>query len=387
MDIIIIGTGFAGAVIAERAAKEGKKVLVIEKKEHIAGNMYDFYDQHGILVHKYGPHLFHTNSDLVAEYIKQFGEFFNYSHKVLGYVSEQLVPIPFNKTSIETLFKDRAKCLISKLVESYGDEVKVPILDLLNNDDLEIKELANFIYENVFKYYTMKQWDLLPTEIDPAVTKRVPVSISYDDRYFGDKHQFMPKDGFTSIFKNMLEHENIEIRLNTDSKELLAFKDGQIFFNNELYAGEVVFTGQVDELFDFKYGELPYRSLEFVWENLKMESYQEAGTVNYPTPKEVHAFTRISEFKKFTMENSVLDTTTIITEYPYAYNRNAEKGNIPYYPVFTDENQRKYSMYVEESQRYKNLHLLGRLAEYKYYNMDAIIERALNYYNEKLGSN
>lgn len=371
-DVIVVGAGFAGSVIAQQLSST-HKVLVIEKRNHIGGNMYDYWDENGVLCHQYGPHIFHTNHAEVVDYLSQFTSFFPYEHRVLGYIDEQYVPIPFNLVSIEKCFdKEKAEHLKKRLIETYGMETKVPILKLRESEDEQIKELAEFIYEKVFKYYTMKQWGLSAEEIDPEVTARVPVYVSYDDRYFQDKYQQMPVEGYTHIFKNMLSHDNIDVALNTESQSMLSLKKGAIYLNGELFNGKVIYTGPIDELFKYQLGELPYRSLEFELKHYD-HTHQQCGTVNYPG--EAYPFTRISEYK-YLMKNPP-EKTTIAVEYPYAYNRLSEKGNIPYYPVFTNEVLKQYEAYQELAKQYPNLYLLGRLAQFKYYNMDAIILEAL----------
>lgn len=374
-DVIIVGAGFAGAVLAERLAHRDKQVLVIDSREQIGGNAYD-YMQDGILIHKYGPHIFHTNYIEVFDYLSNFTKWYKYEHKVVGHIKDKVVPIPFNLESIEECFdQDKSVKLKAILKQTYGDGKKVPIMELLKNEDEDIKELADFIFENVFKYYTMKQWGLEADELDSAVTARVPVNVSYDDRYFNDEYQYMPKEGYTKIFEKLLENENIELRLNTYSKDLISLKNGKIFFDGELFEGKMIYTGAIDELFDYSLGELPYRSLDLKLER-KDGTYQKKATENYPCPKEERAYTRITEYKHF-MENEIEDLTYIHTEYPMAYDRNAQIGNIPYYPVFTEENDRRYKSYVELANNYENLILIGRLAEYRYYNMDAIVKKAL----------
>lgn len=374
-DVIIVGAGFAGAVLAERLAHRDKQVLVIDSREQIGGNAYD-YMQDGILIHKYGPHIFHTNYKEVFDYLSNFTKWYKYEHKVVGHIKDKVVPIPFNLESIEECFdQDKSVKLKAILKQTYGDGKKVPIMELLKNEDEDIKELADFIFENVFKYYTMKQWGLEADELDSAVTARVPVNVSYDDRYFNDEYQYMPKEGYTKIFEKLLENENIELRLNTYSKDLISLKNGKIFFDGELFEGKLIYTGAIDELFDYSLGELPYRSLDLKLER-KDGTYQKKATENYPCPKEERAYTRITEYKHF-MENEIEDLTYIHIEYPMAYDRNAQIGNIPYYPVFTEENDRRYKSYVELANNYENLILIGRLAEYRYYNMDAIVKKAL----------
>ena len=374
-DAIIIGAGFAGSTVAERLAANNKHVLIIDKRDHIGGNAYD-YEKDGILIHKYGPHIFHTKSKLVFDYLSTFTEWYSYEHRVLGHIQDKVVPIPFNMLSIEKCFeKEKADHLKEVLLKEYGEGKKIPIMKLLQNQDEDINDLANFIFENVFKYYTMKQWGLRADEIDPGVTARVPVNVSYDDRYFNDDYQFMPSNGYTKIFINMLKNKNIDLMLGVDSKDLMEFKDGKVYFKGELYTGEVVYTGEIDYLFDYQLGELPYRSLDLVLEKHE-GTFQTAATENYPCDASEKPFTRITEYKHF-MVKKPEDITYIHTEYPLPFNKDAEKGNVPYYPIFTEGNQKMYDSYVSLANNYSNLHLLGRLAEYQYYNMDAIVYKAL----------
>lgn len=379
-DYIVVGCGFAGATIAERIANELKKrVLIIEKRDHIGGNMYDYVDENGIIIHQYGPHLFHTNLENVYDYVTKFGNWFSYEHRVLGKVKENLVPIPFNLTSITESFDEEKSNKLKKiLLEEFGEGKKIPILELRKHSDKDINELAEFIYENVFLYYTMKQWDQKPDEIDPAVTNRVPVYVSLDDRYFQDKYQIMPVGGYTKIFEKMLNNDNIDVKLSTNVLDVIEFRNNDIFIDNNKFEGKIIYTGAIDELFDYKFGELPYRSLKFDFETKDMEYYQPVGTVNYPTKED--KFTRITEYKHFTSENNSSNNTVIMREYPCKYENN--KGMTPYYPINNEESTNLYNKYLEEVNKYGNIYLLGRLAQYKYYNMDLIINEALSLFEE-----
>lgn len=371
-DVIIIGAGFAGATVANVLANKGKNVLIIDKRDHIGGNAYDYMEE-DILIHKYGPHIFHTNSKEVFEYLSKFTEWYKYEHKVLGHVDNKLVPIPFNFKSIEECLPDKAEKLIDLLKKDYGEGKKVPIMELLTNENRDIRYLANYIYEHVFKYYTMKQWDMKVEELDSAVSARVPVNTSYDDRYFNDTYQYMPKEGYTKLIEKMLDNEHIEVMLGTNVTDILKLEDGTIYYDGEVFEGDVYYTGAIDELFEYKYGELPYRSLDLILERLN-KTFQDAATENYPE-NDVR-FTRITEYKHF-MEEEPKGVTYIHTEYPFPYRRNCEVGNVPYYPIISDDNQELYETYVKEASKYSKLHLIGRLAEYKYYNMDAIVLKAL----------
>lgn len=371
-DVIIIGAGFAGATVANVLANKGKNVLIIDKRNHFGGNAYDYMEE-DILIHKYGPHIFHTNSKEVFDYLSNFTEWYKYEHKVLGHVDNKLVPIPFNFKSIEECLPEKAEKLIELLKKDYGEGKKVPIMDLLMNENRDIRYLANYIYEHVFKYYTMKQWDMKVEELDSAVSARVPVNTSYDDRYFNDTYQYMPKEGYTKLIEKMLDNEHIEVLLNTNVTDILKLEDGTIYYNNVPFDGDVYYTGALDELFEYKHGELPYRSLDLILERLN-KTFQVAATENYP--ENDVKFTRITEYKHF-MENEPKGVTYIHTEYPFPYRRDVDVGNVPYYPIIKDENQALYEIYVKEASKYSNLHLIGRLAEYKYYNMDAIVLKAL----------
>lgn len=371
-DVIIIGAGFAGATVANVLANKGKNVLIIDKRNHIGGNAYDYMEE-DILIHKYGPHIFHTNSKEVFDYLSNFTEWYKYEHKVLGHVDNKLVPIPFNFKSIEECLPEKAEKLIELLKKDYGEGKKVPIMELLSNENEDIRHLANYIYEHVFKYYTMKQWDMKVEELDSAVSARVPVNTSYDDRYFNDTYQYMPKEGYTKLIEKMLDNKHIEVLLGTNVTDILKLEDGTIYYNGEVFEGDVYYTGALDELFEYKHGELPYRSLDLILERLN-KTFQDAATENYP--ENDVKFTRITEYKHF-MENEPSDVTYINTEYPFPYRRNGEVGNVPYYPIIKDENQALYETYVKEASKYPKLHLIGRLAEYKYYNMDAIVLKAL----------
>ena len=384
-DVIVVGTGFAGSTIAERMANDSnKKVLIIDKRDNIGGNMYDYFDENGILIHKYGPHLFHTNLDNVYEYLSKFTKWFKYEHRVLGSVKGNLVPIPFNLTSIDESFpKDKAKKLKDILLSKFEENKKIPILELKKIDDKDIQELAEFIYENVFLYYTMKQWGQTPDQIDPNVTNRVPVYLSTDDRYFQDKYQFMPEGGYTKLIEKMLDSKNIDVKLGVSASDLIEIKDDTIYVDGKKYNGLLVYSGAIDELFNYKYGDLPYRSLKFEFEEINKEFYQPVGTVNYPTKED--KFTRITEYKHMTTPSCDSKKTVILREYPCQYDRFSKDANIPYYPIANEDNQNLYDKYLNDAKKIPGLYLLGRLAQYKYYNMDLVINEALKLYESLKG--
>lgn len=376
IDYIIIGSGLAGSVSANiLATKYNKKVLLVEKKNHIGGNCYDFKDENNILIHKYGPHLFHTNNKEVIDYLSEFTSWDIYNHEVLAYIDGAKVPIPFNINTLYEVFPEsKAKVLEDKLLQTYEYNSKIPVLELKKSIDKDLQFLADFIYEKIFVNYTAKQWGMKPEDMDGAVTARVPVFIGRDNRYFNDSYQSLPKNGYTNMIQNMLNHKNIKLMLNTDFKEICELKERDFYLFGSKFEGKIIYTGQIDDLFDYKFGDLPYRSVNMKFETIEKEFYQEKATVNYPND---YDFTRITEFKHIHPVNS--NKTTILKEYPQEYVKNE---NIPYYPIFRSENQNKYNQYLDYSKEFDNLILLGRLAEYKYYDMDDMVERVLGFFEE-----
>lgn len=375
-DVWIAGAGYAGAVSARALAEKGKKVLVLERRDHIGGNAYDCLDGHGVLIHKYGPHIFHTNNRAVFDFLSRFTEWRRYQHRVIANVPRDnpevvpahkktdgrfFFPVPFNLDSLKNAFGEReGGRLGEKLLAAYPAQSQVTILELRQNPDPEVAAIADYVYEHVFVHYTMKQWGQKPEEIDPSTTARVPVRLSRDDRYFQDAYQGMPLEGYTKMFERMLDHPNIEVRLGVDARPIL--KEA---------GGPVIYTGQVDELFGFQFGPLPYRTLDFRFETLPQDAFQTHGTVNYTVDQD---FTRITEFKHLTGQE-LPGVTTIVKEYSRPYI--GDPKETPYYAIINPENNALYAKYKAEADKKQQLHLLGRLAEYKYYNMDAIAARAL----------
>lgn len=377
-DYIIVGSGFAGTILAEQiASRQNKKVLVIEKRGHIAGNMYDYQDENDILVHRYGPHLFRTNEDIVVKYLSKFTDWHPYQHRVLANVDNQLVPVPFNLKSLELLLpKEKADNYKNKLIEAFGMEIKVPVSKLRSHKDKAIQELGDFIFEKIYLNYTIKQWGDKPENLDfEVITARVPIHISYDDRYFQQSFQALPAEGYTKMFERMLNHPNIQIMLNTDAKDLIKTdpEKFEFYFNGKLFEGTIIYTGPIDELFNYKFGDLPYRSLRFVTESHNRKFFQPTGTVNYPNTEK---YTRITEYNHM-MQIPNDKKTTIMLEYPQEFDKNDPNKNIPYYPIPKDTNSELYNRYLKLAKNFKNLRLIGRLAEYKYYDMNDIIIRAL----------
>ena len=372
-DCLVIGSGYAGSVAArEMAERGGRRVLVLERRGHVGGNAYDCLDEHGILIHKYGPHIFHTSERRVFDYLSRFTGWRDYQHRVVANVHGRFLPVPFTLTSLHMAFpEEKAARLEDKLLSAYSANARVTILSLRENTDPELREVADYVYENVFVHYTMKQWGQLPEEIDPATTARVPILLSRDDRYFQDPYQGMPLEGYTPLFQRMLDHPRITVELGVDARERMALEDGVIRLDGEPFAGPVIYTGEVDELFSFRFGHLPYRTLDFDFETLEVDRFQPTATVNYTVSED---YTRITEYKQLTGQ-VVPGRTTIMEEYSRAYT--GSPGEIPYYAVISPENNALSGRYRDLAGGFSNLHLLGRLAEYKYYNMDAIALRAL----------
>lgn len=370
-DSVIIGAGVAGSVAARELAESGRSVLVLEQRDHIGGNCYDEPDEHGILIHKYGPHIFHTKEKKAYDYLSRFTDWYAFGHEVVANVYGKLIPVPFNLNTLHMVYeKEKADTLEKKLIETFGMGSRVPILKLREQEDPEIRQIADYVYENIFLYYTMKQWGQTPEEIDPAVTGRVPVVISYDNRYFQEPWQGMPLHGYTPMFEKMLDHPKIRVETGVDARSRIRFEEDQVILDGEPFCGEVIYTGPVDELFNCCFGRLPYRSLRFDFEYLDQEDYQGHSVVNYTVSED---FTRITEFKYLTGQKA--PGTTIVREYPFAYT--GAESEIPYYSIANEANQALYEKYRALTEKIPNVWLLGRLAEYKYYNIDAMVMKAL----------
>lgn len=357
-DYLIVGAGFAGSTIARILAESrNMKVLIIERRPHIGGNAYDFLDQHGVRIHKYGPHIFHTNNLEVVRFLSRFTDWRFYEHRVLANVDAKLVPIPINQTTINNLYSAN---LDEDGVMNHFEKVKVRLDEVRNSEDVIISQVGYDLYEKFFKYYTYKQWNMWPAELKPEVCMRIPVRTNNDDRYFNDAYQMMPLDGYTKLFEKMLDHPNIDIMMKTPFPSV----------RDSLDYKHLVYTGSIDEYFEYKYGKLPYRSVEFEYETFNMKRYQTVGTVNYPSPDVL--FTRITEYKHMTGQD--LDMTTIAREYP------TSEGE-PYYVIPHDGAIDLYNKYKADALEQRNVSFVGRLAEYRYFNMDQVVARALELAN------
>ncbi len=375
-DVIIIGSGFAGSILARELAETGKNILVLEKRSHIAGNMFDEVNEDGILIQRYGPHSFHTNDEEVYQYVTRYCEMVPNRLTYRAIVKGIAVPCPFNFVSIRMLYeKDAAEELIARLLKAFPGQSQVAIFELLESEDPIIREYAEMLFEEDFRPYTAKQWGRKPEEIDPSIIRRVPVLLNERDSYFDDKYECHPKGGYTTIFKRLLDHPLIHVETNIDALPKIQFDDARrkIAFDGDASI-HLIYTGAIDELFDCRYGALPYRSLEFKWETHPVDSYQETAIVAYPKNAE---FTRITEFKKLPHQH-VPGKTVIAKEYPHAYDKNAEKGKEPYYPIGSAVNYELRDRYFELAGKYDNLTTCGRLADYKYYNMEDVVRRALD---------
>jgi UDP-galactopyranose mutase len=357
-DYLVVGAGFAGSVLAERLARgSGKRVLICDQRPHIGGNAYDEYDAAGVLVHRYGPHIFHTNSADVFNYLSRFTDWRSYEHRVLASVEGQLLPMPINLDTINRLY---GLNLDSSGVERYLASVAEKRAVIRTSEDVVLNGVGRDLYEKFFRNYTRKQWGLDPSELDAQVAARIPVRTNRDDRYFTDEYQAMPRRGFTRLFENLLDHPNISILLNTDYREIA----------DEIPYRKMIYTGPIDEFFDLRFGKLPYRSLQFRHETHDLERFQAAAVVNYPND---HDYTRITEFKYLTGQEH--RRTSIVYEFPKA------EGD-PYYPIPQAANAAIYKQYRELAEATPEVRFVGRLATYRYYNMDQVIAQALTVYKK-----
>ncbi len=357
-DYLIVGAGFAGCVLAERLASQlNKRILLIDKRRHIAGNAYDSYNEEGILVHNYGPHIFHTNSLSIFEYLSQFTQWRPYQHRVLTSVDGKLLPVPINLDTINTLY---GLNLNAFQLEEFFKSVAEPREQIRTSEDVVISQVGRDLYEKFFRNYTRKQWELDPSELDASVTARVPIRTNRDDRYFTDTYQSMPLHGYTRMFEQIIAHPNIHLMLNTNYREIKDY----------LPYKEIIYTGPIDEFFDYCYGKLPYRSLKFEFKTLNTPVFQQSASVNYPNN---YTYTRITEFKYLTGQEH--SKTCIAYEYP-------QSCGDPYYPIPREENTQRYKQYKLLAEATPGVHFVGRLGTYKYYNMDQVVGQALSLFQK-----
>lgn len=373
-DVVVVGTGFTGSVIARQLADaNSRNVLLIEKRSHIAGNMYDESLENNVLIHKYGPHSFFTDDESLVAYIKRYGEWKELDVTAEVCIDEKNYSLPFGFNFIREYYSEaEAELLIDKLKKSFPNQERVAIYDLLDSSDDDIAHFAHILCEKDYYPYASKQWGLPMSAMDPSVISRVKFALSEDNRYIQQKYQYTPVEGFTKFFSNLLNTKRIDIKNNIDALDYISFENNKAIFNwnGMKYTCPIVFTGPIDELFECKYGKLPYRSLDIVFKSFNKDSYQNSPFVSYP---QAEGYTRIVEYKKLTGQK-VDNVTTISIEYPKEY----KKGeNLPYYPVINEENIRLFQRYKNEATKYENLYVCGRLGDYKYYNMDAAIMRAM----------
>lgn len=380
--IIIVGAGFSGSIIARKIAEElDIKVTVIERRKHIGGNAYDEYDENGILIQKYGPHFLNTNNYFIIKFLMQYSELFQHNTKLLSFLDEQYIRLPFNFQSVQELLgAERSETVINKLRKNFPGRDRVPVLEMVDCTDTDVSAFGTLLFEKAFKTYTSKMWGTDINKIDKYVLERVPFAMNYDERYLNKDFQYLPKNGFTKLFENMLNHKNIEVELDSDAFEHISFdeKNSIIKYDSE-NVDLLVFTGAIDELFGLKYGRLPYRSLDIQYEYFNEEKVLSCEIISYP---QADGYTRKTEYKQFTYEMKKCNKTVVATEYPLEYDPADPKANIPYYPVLTEESQATYKKYLDEAKKYGNIFLCGRLAEFKYYNMDICIEHALEKFEE-----
>lgn len=372
---IVVGCGLSGAVVARHLAEKlDFQVDIYERRNHMGGNMYDYVNDAGILVHQYGPHTFHTKKKELYDFMCQYAEWQPYKLTCGAVINDKYTPTPFNFQTIDDYYdQEKAEKIKQAIIDEFPGRQTAPVLELLNHENKLIQEYAQFLFDNDYSLYTAKQWGISPNQIDPSVLRRVPLRFNYNIGYFDDDYQVMPKVSYVEFFKEILNHSNICVHLQEDVKEhvKIDIEQGKIFFNGELWNAPFVYTGAIDELLDWKYGMLPYRSLRFEWRTEEMDSFQDAPVVAYP---QAEGYTRITEYKKLPVQD-VKGKTTIAVEYSVPY-KNGEKVE-QYYPIPSDENFELYHKYRKDVDNVSNLYLCGRLAHYKYYNMDQALESAL----------
>ncbi len=371
MKYYIVGSGIVGAVLAAELAKKGNTVQVLERRAHAGGNVYDYDDEYGIHVHHYGPHIFHTNDDEVYRYVSDNCELKDFNLVCGSVMDGKCVPTSFDFSSVDTFFPEEAEEIKAHIKAEFGDRASATVLEMLESQDSYVRRFADFLYEKDYKPYTAKQWGIDPEKVDRQIFKRVPILFSYGSKYFSDKYQAMPVKGYMEFIENLLKTQGIELRLNEEALDRFSIRDNQVMDGDKPLDGVLIFTGALDELFGCKHGKLPYRSLRFEWKHEDIDSFQDMPVVAYP---QAEGFTRITEYKKLPVQE--VRGTTYAVEYPLPYKQG--EAMEPYYPVLTEESQELFQKYYEEAKQVKGLAFAGRLAEFKYYNMDQAIRRALD---------
>lgn len=363
MEVVVVGCGLTGTVVARQLAEQGHHVRIVDRREHIGGNMYDYVDEYGILVHRYGPHTFHTKKRELFEYMTRYGQWVPYKLTCGAVIDNKYTPTPFNFTAIDTFYSaEDAADIKERIKKCFPDKSTAAVVEVLSCEDSKVRAYAEFLFEKDYSLYTAKQWGVPASTIDPSVLKRVPLRFSYDEGYFDDDYEVMPKTSYVDFFKNLLDHRNITVELGVDARDYVDV--------SKPLDKIVVYTGAIDELFAYEFGRLPYRSLHFEWHHEDIESKQPAPVVAYP---QAPGFTRITEYNKLPVQTG--HGSSYAVEYSLPYQEG--KTNEPYYPVLTEESQQMYSKYLERAKQIKNLYVCGRLGDFKYYNMDQALERAL----------
>lgn len=378
MKIIVVGTGFSGSIMARKIVDEFDcEVDLFEKRANIAGNMFDYVDEHGILIQKYGPHFVNTNKYWIIDYLSKYAEMIPHNCHLLSFIDNHYVQLPFNFTSLQQLVGAKeSESIMSELRFEFKGRDRVPMFELLHSQNDGVKSFANLLFDKAFRTYSSKQWGIPIEKIDKSVIDRVQFCIGYDSRFLNKDYQYLPKNGFTQLFSNMLNHPKIHLHLNSDANDHISFVDGRVLFDNEL-VDLIVYTGAIDELFRCKYGRLPYRTIQFKYDYYKCDKKLPSEIVSYP---QAIGFTRSTEYKQFTFDCDNKTDTVVVTEFPHDYNPFDPEKNTPCYPVINRENIDLYKLYKKEADKYDNLFLCGRLAEYKYYNMDLVIESTFEKY-------
>ena len=375
----IIGSGIVGCVIARELADHGHTVTIYERRNHIGGNLYDYTDEYGIRVQQYGPHIFHTNDEDIYNYFTKYCHVENYNLVCGSVMDGQCVPTAFDFQSIDTFFPDEKEVIKDRIQKIFKGRTSATVLELLECDDEYVQKFANFLYEKDYRPYTAKQWGISPSEIDRSIFKRVPILFSYGSKYFNDPYQVMPTNGYMELITNLVEHPSINIHLNTDGLDIFTFKNNNVFKNDTIIDGTLIYTGPIDELFHCDIGELPYRSLRFKWVHEDIDSFQDMPVVAYPQAAD---YTRITEYKKLPIQQ--VSGTTYAVEYPLPYKTGQKQE--PYYPVPSEESNILYRKYRERTNTIQNLICGVRLADYQYYNIDQAISRALGIASDLLNT-